>query len=285
MPLVLTQNELTESGHSYADELGVEYEDPNLYRSLIQQGEPFVYYRGRKRADGSKQPQVYLGSGVIGKIEPSPRPGLLICDIEDFLAFNTPVPFKTDGDYLEPLGKVPASKAGLYFRRGVREVDDSTFRRILTAADAEDPNAARRGAEADLPWASPELARLVDEIAMETAVDHLNGASPEGRVRRMPHNNPGYDVRIEFSDRPPRYVEVKGTIRVPHFFMSEGERLFSHRHADSYSLLIVYALDLTSRTGSVMLRDGAVAGDDLQLRPVTWEGALAEHGAASLPQD
>ena len=52
MPLVLTQNELTESGHDYADRLGVEYEYPTRYRNLVRTGERFVYYRGRKRAAG-----------------------------------------------------------------------------------------------------------------------------------------------------------------------------------------------------------------------------------------
>jgi hypothetical protein len=44
LPLVLTQNEATESGHQYADELGVAYEYPTRYRNAIRTGEPFVYY-------------------------------------------------------------------------------------------------------------------------------------------------------------------------------------------------------------------------------------------------
>jgi hypothetical protein len=76
VPLVLTQNESTESGHTYADELGVEYEYPTLYTNRIRTGAPFVYYRGRRKAEGGLQPQVYLGVGVVGEIRPSPRPGL-----------------------------------------------------------------------------------------------------------------------------------------------------------------------------------------------------------------
>jgi hypothetical protein len=281
VPLVLTQNESTESGHSYADELGVEYEYPTRYRNRIRTGEPFTYYRGRRRADGSLQPQAYLGAGVIGEIRPSSTPRRLICAIEDFVAFNTPLPFKADGDYLEPLGKVPASDAGLYFREGVRTISDDTFTRILAAADAKDPTAGLRRQEAGVPWASPEVARLVDEIAMELAVDLVKNIHPHGQVRRMPHNNPGYDIRMDAADQPTRYVEVKGTTRaLPHFFMSEGERLFSHDHADSYSLIIVCAVDVAERTGTLVVREGAVGGDDLQLRTVTWEGALADPAAA-----
>jgi hypothetical protein len=115
--LVLTQNESTESGHSYADELGIEYEYPTFYRRRIRTGEPLVYYRGRRRADGTLQPQVYLGAGVVGQIRPSGVEGRLICEIEDFVRFPTPVPFKHGNEYLEPLGKTPPSKAGLYSGR------------------------------------------------------------------------------------------------------------------------------------------------------------------------
>jgi len=81
VPLVLTQNEATESGHEYADRFGEAYEYPVAYRNLIRTGEPFVYYRGRKKAGGGHQPQVYLGVGVVGNIRPSPTPGRLICEV------------------------------------------------------------------------------------------------------------------------------------------------------------------------------------------------------------
>jgi hypothetical protein len=279
VPLVLTQNESTESGHRYADELGVEYEYPTLYRNRIRPGEPFVYYRGRRRAEGGLQPQVYLGTGVVGAIRPSETEGRLLCSIEDFDPFTSPLPFKLDGGYLEPLGGVPPDRAGLYFRQGVREIDEETYARILAAAAALDPSAGRRKQEAALPWAPPEVARLVDEIAMEIAVGRLEADHPNAAVRRMPHNNPGYDIRLE-DDAGVRYVEVKGTTRaLPHFFMSEGERLFSHDHAADYTLLIVYAVDTEERAGRVLMRDGAVGGDDLVLQPVQWEGALAAPGS------
>ena len=67
MPLILTQNESTESGHHYADELGVEYEYPARYRNRIRTGEPFVYYPGRRRVEGASQPQAYLGTGVVAR--------------------------------------------------------------------------------------------------------------------------------------------------------------------------------------------------------------------------
>lgn len=276
MPLVLTQNDATESGHVYADELGVEYEYPVMYRNLVRTGEPFVYYRGRRRRDGSLQPQVYLGAGVVGRIRPSSNSGLLLCDVEDFEEFRPPVPFKLDGKHIEPLGKVPASSAGLYFRRGVRAIDDGTFATILAATEAEDTAAGIRRHAGRVPWASPETAHLVDEIAMEIAADQLASTHDHHILRKMPHNNPGYDIRVEGAVGEVRYVEVKGTTHaLPHFFMSEGERLFSREHDENYSLLVVHDIDLKARTGTTTVYDGAVDNAGFELRPVVWEGVLA----------
>jgi hypothetical protein len=172
---------------------------------------------------------------------------------------------------------VPPSDAGLYFREGVRTISDETFTRILAAADAQDPALGRRRQEAGLPFASPDLARNVDEVAIELAITHLKKNQPHDRVRQMPHNNPGYDIRIETEAGPPKYVEVKGTSRaLPHFFMSEGERLFSHDHGPSYTLIVVYAIDVEQRTGELMVRDGPIdERGDVTLRAVTWEGVVS----------
>jgi hypothetical protein len=280
MPLVLTQNEATQSGHSYADELGVEYEYPTMYGNLIRPGEPFVYYRGRQRAGGGRQPQVYLGVGVIGEIRPSPHAeGRLVCGVEDVEFFKTPVPFKLDGQHLESLGAVQPSAAGRYFQRGVRQIDDETLRRILAVAEAADPAAGRRRRETAMPYASPETARLVEEISVELALVELKGLYPDAQVSAMPHNNPGYDVRVSDSGETIRYVEVKGTLRRdPHFFMSEGERLFSHDNAARYTLLVYYAIDRDERSGTGLMREGAVDRSDLTLRPTQWEGTVEPAG-------
>lgn len=275
MPLVLTQNEATQSGHEYADELGVEYEYPRMYRNLIREGEPFVYYRGRQRAGGGVRPQAYLGTGVVGAIRPSDTLGRLVCAVRDVEMFTTPVPFKIDGTHLEPLGSIPASNAGRYFQRGVRRIDDVTFGRILTVAAVTDPTAGRRRREVTMPYAPPETARLVDEIATEVALHQVSKTYPDAEVTSMPHNNPGYDIRVRKDGVVVRYVEVKGTFRArPHFFMSEGERLFSHEFKDRYTLMIVYDIDPQNRLGTVVTRDGAVEGQDLTLNPTQWEGSL-----------
>lgn len=60
MPLVFAQNEVSLSEIDYADDLGKSYEYPSRYRKLIQTGERFVYYRGRRRA-GSSQTSFCIG--------------------------------------------------------------------------------------------------------------------------------------------------------------------------------------------------------------------------------
>lgn len=62
MPLVLAENEATESGISCHDRTGVSYQFPKMYRRLIQPGERFVYYKGRKTLDGRRTPKVYFGT-------------------------------------------------------------------------------------------------------------------------------------------------------------------------------------------------------------------------------
>jgi hypothetical protein len=272
MPLVFTQNVTTASGHSYADELGVAYEYPRRYRTWVQAGEPFVYYRGRRRPTGSLEPQVYLGVGVVGEVTPSPVLDRLICAVEDFEEFTPPVSFKIEGEYLENLGNVPPERAGLYFRPGVRRIDEGTYARILAAAVTSDPTAGTRRLIGSMPYASPETAKLVDEIAMELALLHIAATDPHGKVQRMPHNNPGYDIRIDTVDGT-RYVEVKGTKRpIPHFYMSEGERLFAQANGDQYSLLIAFSIDTALRTGTIVVREGAIDLDEVSLRPIQWEG-------------
>ena len=68
MPLVFAMNDSSESSIEYADIPFVAYEYPVRYRKKIQPGRPFVYYRGRRRVGGGRQPQVYLGTGIVGDI-------------------------------------------------------------------------------------------------------------------------------------------------------------------------------------------------------------------------
>lgn len=128
MPLVFAESEETESGIKYADKTGIAYEFPRVYRRLIRPGELFVYYRGRKRSVGGRQPQVYFGTGMVGEVGPAAdETARLVCGIVNYRSFPTPVPFKTSTDgYLEFGG----TRKG-YFQQGVRTISAEEFENIL----------------------------------------------------------------------------------------------------------------------------------------------------------
>lgn len=278
MPLVLTQNDATVEGHDYADVLGLSYEYPRRYRNLIVTGERFVYYRGRRTATGAVQPQAYLGTGVVGAINDA-ADGRLVCAVEDFRPFPTPLLFK-DGDvYRERRANAfTSSRKGLYFRTGVRPIDEETFDTIV-AAGAGDVVIARDLVPPEVVshgYASPEDLRAVDDVAMELAVAHANARWPDAAVVRMPHNNPGFDLRIVHGGVPDEYVEVKGTRRPsPVFFLSEGERAFAERNADRYHFWVFFEIDLVARSGAVTTHTGALVAPGVTLVPKQWVGTLA----------
>ncbi len=276
MPLVLTQNEATASGHEYADVLGRSYEYPIRYRRLLREGERFVYYRGRRTAAGTTEKQAYLGTGLIGDITESPVAGRLICQVVDYKPFPEPLPFKEGDQYREggahELGG--GSRTGMFFRTGVREIADADYEAIVAAAWAS------ISPEQDVPplpsqaYASPELSREVDAIAMGLAMAEAKSRWPTASVRRMPHNNPGYDLRVE-RDGETWFIEVKGTTRTsPVFFLTEGERVYSVANSQHYSLWVFFAIDLSERSGQLRTLDGALTETNAGLNPRQWSGSL-----------
>jgi hypothetical protein len=110
MPLVLTSNEVNVSDKfNWKDITGVQYHYPNSYRNLIKTGEPFVYYRGVRRADGKRKSAEYFGRGTIGAIyrddtipeEAAKRRWAWYCSIANCELFDTPVPAKVNGEFWE----------------------------------------------------------------------------------------------------------------------------------------------------------------------------------------
>ena len=132
MPVVLTINESTASGHKYNDKLGVSYEYPTIYRNTIQTGDQFVYYRGSRGKNDERITPAYLGTGTIGKIGPSPLVSdCLVCEIVDYQPFPIPLPFKDSEDHpFEPGGEA----GGRFYQKGVRKITDETFTRIKAEA-------------------------------------------------------------------------------------------------------------------------------------------------------
>jgi hypothetical protein len=265
--LVFASNRTTSSGHKYADIEGVQYEYPTRYRTQIQTGRRFVYYRS---GEGPDDP-FYFGVGIVGEIRPSPEAGRLICDILDYRPFENPLPFKDGiGGYLEPAG----SRKG-YYQPGVRTIPDSVFDGILAAAALAPPPISPPAPRARQPrpsrqYASPEHARRVEELSVRLVraalADRYGGAD----VREMPHSNPGYDIEVGLVEAIERFIEVKGTVaQYVDFFVSEGERAFSVEQADRYTLAVVHSIDLDEATGTIVWFDGEI-DSRFELKPTQW---------------
>lgn len=275
MPIVLTQNEVTESGHEYADVIGLSYEYPTRYAGLIRAGERFVYYKGRRRIGGGTGPQAYLGIGTIGPIMPSPRDDrLLVCRILGYSPFPDPLPFRDASGYLERRANDYANP-GLFFRSGVRAVSEAEFQHLIRLGfgDSAGPDDAEQGAP-EAVYASKETLREIDAVAMDLAAAEARARFGDAEVMRMPHNNPGFDILIR-QHSGDSYVEVKGTTRsAPVFFLSEGERRFSIANSDRYLLWVFFGLDVSSRTGTLAEHRGAIEREKHELVPRQWAGRI-----------
>lgn len=273
MPLVLTENELTESGIRYADVTGVRYQYPkHAYKNIITSGDRFVYYRGRRSRTGKRIPQVYFGAGVIGDIRDDPGdPSRLHCEVLDYVSFPDPVPFKEgSAGYLERDGSRPG-----YFQRGVRKISESEFSRILTLAGTRAENQTAQPST-DVGYATADAIRDVDRFAVDTAMELLAARYPGGKFAKQPHNNPGFDILVE--DRGQSlFVEVKGTRSTePRFLITNGELMFSRRHSQDYVMCIIYHIDLEAGGYRVSWHTGPVEEPVFDLRAIQWRGVLRD---------
>lgn len=283
VPLVLTSNDANVSGHTYEDITGVSYEYPTRYRNIIAPGERFIYYRGRQLPGGGRQPQVYFGTGVVGRVRQSLKDTqTLVCEILDYRPFGAPVYFKDqDGNYLEVAGSRPG-----YFQPGVRRISEEEFNNILEAARlaASNLDVATTIVDnvSDDTYAAPNTSQDIEGYAIQTAVDYLIERFPDLPVEVLHHSNPGYDIRVGTSADIHRYVEVKGTQSPqPRFYLSEGERLFSEQNADRYLLLVVYDIDLDRGQHRLIVHEGVISDKCFVLEPLQWIGTLKETRSSS----
>ncbi len=277
MPLVFSMHEATVSGVVYDDVPFTSYEYPPTYRALITPGERFVYYRGRRQADGGRQKQVYLGTGIVGGSRPSRNGDRLVCVVLDGHEFEEPVFFRdTSNNHFEPGGV----RRG-YFQPGVRRIDDATFARILDAAGAAPmPPPTRLPAALGIGrgmYATPQVAREVELYSRRVAAAMLADAYGY-TVTDMPLNNPGFDLQLEGG--PLRYIEVKGTqAPEPRFLLSEGERMFAREHAAEYGFVVVYGINLQRGTHrKPVLQTGAIE-HYATLAPTQWSGVASRSRA------
>jgi Domain of unknown function (DUF3883) len=175
----------------------------------------------------------------------------------------------TGGLYLEPVDQAAPFRT---------DADDTVFAHGGVIETGEDPEAWLPSAVVGgtTAYASPETAAAVDRIAMDLALEYAQARFPDAHVRRMPHNNPGYDILISDGKQPVRYIEVKGTTFAnPRFFLSENERRFSEDNAELYTLVVFYDLDLEAETAERVDRDGGISEADLGLKVAQWRGTIS----------
>jgi hypothetical protein len=260
MPVVLVEvGGVARSGHEYLDRTSVEYEYPaGRYERMIQTGEQFVY----------QVPRVgYTGCGVIGAIRVSKTPGRLVCEVLSVRLFEHPVALKSpSGSYYEADSAHWRDK--VYWGQGVRPLSEERFEAIIASG-------GYLIAPVTAVYANHPTIRAVEDYSVAVAQAAMYERFRE-TLQVMPHNNPGFDIRVGPASFPTRYVEVKGTSALqPTFFMSDGERNFSLRHAPRYTLVVVSGIDVTALSHvQVTIRDGAVDGRAFDLHPTQWRGQL-----------
>lgn len=125
-------------------------------------------------------------------------------------------------------------------------------------------------------YPDPVTSDAIDATGVAIALQAIAQRYRGSEIERMPQNNPGFDVRVRDADGVTvAYVEIKSTAGAePMFFISERERRFAEDVSDRYHLLVVARVDLVDGTGDVRWRDGALDGDDVELRARQWQGRL-----------
>lgn len=302
MPFVLVQNDYS----VYGDVEGEVYEYPTMYSPVP--GERFVYYRGRESGG-----PCYFGTGVLGDVHRSSTSRLLEIEILDYQAFPTTVFFKyTNGEYIEDVVH------GNHWRRAVRHISQKVFDSIIWNAERngfdgleedeqdsleEDEEATLGGLyESTVPdlgiklvmlkefelaklddefyagYASTAKRKAVEEISVEVAMGLVEEWFPDELVEEMPHNHPGFDIRVGVPGDEAAFVEVKGTSNsTPGFHISEREIQFSRENPDQYIFVIVTGIDIEARTYQrYVRRDGSVEAPGFHLVPRQWRGLVVE---------
>lgn len=267
MPLVLVHNDVVRNpAHAWDDVEGVRYHYPAKYQSKVLTGEPFIYYRGVLRSDGSRGPAQYVGSGRIGAVWADPdRPTgakkAWYCAIEDYQRFGQAVPAKIDDVLLET---IPQN----FWRDGVRTLDPAVYQRIMGLAAAQPPliTAAPpptgviisasdslimppapvpgNGTVGKSGYRKSKQAKVVgdwaEDIALRYIQEHVAGCSAWVH-RAAAGETPGWDIDYLDAAGALQRVEVKGTVAgaFTGVELTAGEMRAAKAHGDGYWLCLV----------------------------------------------
>lgn len=134
MPAVITENDESK----WSDLTGVRYHYPKQYKSVLSEGMEVLYYKGKMKDKAFLDQRLsaaphYFGVARVVRVYPDKdsTTGDLFVDLEHFRAFESAVPNKIDGQYLEP---IPSTQKRNYWLRSARKIDQSVFDRICALA-------------------------------------------------------------------------------------------------------------------------------------------------------
>jgi putative restriction endonuclease len=127
MPAVIVENDESK----WADQTGDLYHFPKQYRAILTEGTAVLYYKGKMTNKAFSDQRLstnphYFGVARIGRVhaDKNSTKGDLFAVIEGFKPFESAVPNKVDGEYLEP---IPPKLKDNYWRNGVRAIDQTVF--------------------------------------------------------------------------------------------------------------------------------------------------------------
>jgi hypothetical protein len=277
--LVLVENEATAGGRfdDWKDVTGERYHFPNQYRTRVDPGRRFIYYRGVRRLDGRRGPAEYFGTGTIGAIWRDPdvpddapkQQWKWFCDIENYEPFVTPVPARVDGVAFE---EIADNEWGV----GIRPVEGRTVLRVVEygglrispIAEGKPPptvpsldDVKPRGGDSLLiprraksrssevsgggsrrsPYALV-VGRRGEEIAMKYLRETLSvGEAASLRWIADEGDKPGWDIGYVDGSGRSICVEVKATVggAFTAIEITAGEWNAARHHRERYRLLLV----------------------------------------------
>ncbi|MEI9927838.1 MAG: HNH endonuclease [Sphingomonas sp.] len=137
----------TKPSSVYDDEITERYHFPRRYAAIVAASAGDWVVLRRPRADGGNL--AYFAVARVIAVEPDPvSAALSYARLAEFLSFDVPVPWTTNGRYAESaLRQLSRPQVGVFLRgRSVRPLDDEDFVAIVSAGlrDTIDPANARR---------------------------------------------------------------------------------------------------------------------------------------------
>lgn len=173
----------TKPGSAYDDEITERYHFPRRYAAAVAASAGDWVVLRRPRANGGNL--AYFAVARVIAVEPDPRSAALsYARLAEFLPFDVPVPWTTNGRYAESaLRQLHRPQVGVFLRgRSVRPLDDEDFVSIVTAGlrDTTDPANARRY---NLDPANLDLAAFQANVPLAERVWRIEAALMNRIVR------------------------------------------------------------------------------------------------------